>query len=99
MNPSKVIKHWRLVAVTELIAQHLASLKGIVLQAMRRKANSLADHLANHAVDYPDDAQDMWWQDLMLGTLRDQCHVISRQELTVDTIVGTDDSLSLISIS
>ena len=63
-KPDKAIKHWCLAAATELIAQHLASLGGIILQAVRRKANSLADHLANYAVDNPTNALDTYWMDL-----------------------------------
>ena len=33
-QPSKAIKHWRLAAVTETIAQHLTSLNGIILQSV-----------------------------------------------------------------
>lgn len=54
--PSK--KNCRLDKVTELIAEHLSCLDGIILQEVRRKANIVADHLANYGIDnhstYPD---------------------------------------------
>jgi len=44
---SKVTKHWRLPKVTELIAEYLSCLDGIILQEVRRKENIVTNHLAN----------------------------------------------------
>ena len=70
MKLSKAVKHWRLVAVTEIMAQHLASLSSIILQAVRRKANALADCLANYVVDHPREIIDTCWQDITSNDLQ-----------------------------
>ena len=93
-QPAKAIKHWRLAAVTERIAQHLPSLSGIILQSMRRQANSLADHIANYAVDNPTLAWDTCWQELMDDKLRDQCSAISKKDLNEDDSVGRTEGQS-----
>eukprot|EP00253_Pinus_taeda_P007373 PITA_07373 len=43
----KATRHWRLAKVTENIAQLIGEMKGLVFQTVRRKANGLADYLAN----------------------------------------------------
>ena len=68
--------------VTELIADHLTSLNNIILQVVRQKANALADNLANHAMDHPREIIDTCWQDITNDDLRNQCALISRQDLT-----------------
>ena len=74
--------------VTEMISQHLTSLSGIILQSVRRQANSLADHLENYAVDNPTNARDTCWHELTNEQLRDQCYTISRQDLNAGDSVG-----------
>ena len=81
-QPKKAIKHWRLAAVTERIAQHLPFLSGIILQSVRRQENSLGDLIANYAVDNPTLAWDTCWHELWDDKLRDQCSAISRKDLT-----------------
>ena len=78
----KVSKHWHLAMVTGLIAQHLNSLTGVVLHAIRRKANTLVDALANHAVDHLNDAIDICWNEVTFPNLRDEFLCISRSDLS-----------------
>eukprot|EP00253_Pinus_taeda_P019962 PITA_19962 len=51
IRANKVIKHWRLAKVTENIEELLRGLQGTVFQAIRRRANKVADYLANCGVD------------------------------------------------
>lgn len=81
-RPEKVTKHWRLAMITTLIVKHLSSLSSIVPQAVRWKANVLVDCLANHAVDHPMEISETFWQDVTEDELRNQCTLISRQDLT-----------------
>jgi len=78
---SKVTQHWRLAKVTENIAEHLGWLKGLVFQAVRRKANAAADHLVNFGIENPTSILDSFWQDVICSELRNKFTLLSRQDL------------------
>jgi len=78
---SKVTQHWRLAKVTESIADYLGWLKGLVFQAVRRKANTIADHLANVSIENPTTIWDNCWQDVSCPDLKKNCTLLSRQDL------------------
>lgn len=48
----KVTRHWRLAKVIDNIAKLLGEMRGLTLQAVRQKANAVADHLANHGIEH-----------------------------------------------
>ena len=50
MTPGKVSKHWRLLQVFQRIHSHLRTLRTVSFVHVRRKANMLADRLANEGV-------------------------------------------------
>ena len=80
-NVSKVIKQWRLSKVTENIAELLNGMRGIVFQLVRRKANSLADHLANWGVDNPNFVWDRCWQEVDCPMLKASCTQLAAKDL------------------
>ena len=82
MKAKKVSKHWRLAMVTCRIAQHLNALTSVVLHAIQRQANALADVLANHAVDHPTHTIDTCWHEVTCPDLKDDCVRISRSDLS-----------------
>ena len=48
--PVKVLKHWRLSQVFQCIHSHLQTLRTVSFIHVQRKANMLADRLANEGV-------------------------------------------------
>lgn len=78
---SKVTKHWRLAMVTESIGKLLGGMKGLIFQAIRRNANSIADHLANYGIDHPNDMLDNYWHQVELHQLKGKCLQLSRADL------------------
>eukprot|EP00253_Pinus_taeda_P026308 PITA_26308 len=66
----RVMKHWRLAQTIENIAILLRKMKGLTFQAIRRKGNAVADHLANVGIENPDDPKDSWWEDIMCPDLK-----------------------------
>eukprot|EP00253_Pinus_taeda_P028075 PITA_28075 len=77
---SKVNKHWRLAKATESIAELIADLRGIVFQSIRRKANGLADFLANHGADTPHLIMNSCWQDVNFQTLKVTCAQLAEKD-------------------
>eukprot|EP00253_Pinus_taeda_P017898 PITA_17898 len=77
---SKVTKHWRLAKATENIAELIADLRGIVFQSIRRKANGLADFLANHGADTPHLITNSCWQDVDCPTLKMKCAQLAEKD-------------------
>eukprot|EP00253_Pinus_taeda_P012787 PITA_12787 len=77
---SKVTKHWRLAKATESIAELIANLRGIVFQSIRRKANGLADFLANHGADTPHLIMNSCWQDVNCPTLKVTCAQLAKKD-------------------
>lgn len=60
-SPDKVSKHWRLSQVFHRIYTHLQTLKIVSFVHVKRKANMLADRLANEGVTNKErDAQHVW---------------------------------------
>lgn len=80
-KPNKVTHHWRLAKVTERIAEQLGWLKGLVFQAIRRKANTVADHLANVGIEHLTVIWDSCWQDVNCPNLKEDCTRLSRHDL------------------
>jgi len=78
---SKVTRHWRLDKVTDNIAKLLGEMKGLTFQAVRRKANTVADHLANYGIEHPNTMWDSFWQDIDNPELRGKCMQLSRLDL------------------
>eukprot|EP00253_Pinus_taeda_P035656 PITA_35656 len=78
---SKVTKHWRLAKATESIADLLGGLKGIVFQSIRRKANGLADFLANHGADTPQLIINSCWQEVNCPTLKVKCEQLAEKDI------------------
>eukprot|EP00253_Pinus_taeda_P007070 PITA_07070 len=79
-HTSKVTKHWRLAKATESIAELIADLRGIVFQSIRRKANGLADFLANHGADTPHLITNSCWQDVNCPTLKVTCAQLAEKD-------------------
>jgi len=77
----KVMKHWRLAKVTELILEHLSSLDGIILQVVRRMTNAVADCLANYGIDHHITYPDTCWNDVTCRELRDKCLHILKEDI------------------
>eukprot|EP00253_Pinus_taeda_P023451 PITA_23451 len=77
---SKVTKHWRLAKATESIADLLGGLKGTVFQSIRRKANGLADFLANHGADTPHLITNSCWQEVNCPTLKVKCEQLAEKD-------------------
>ena len=74
----KITQHWRLAKVTESIAEHLGRLNGLIFQAIHRKANTIADHLANYGIENPTIIMDNCWQDVTYPEVRNKCTLLSR---------------------
>ena len=81
-KPGKVTKHWRLAKVTELIAEHLSCLDKIILHVVRRKANAVADHLANYGIDSHFTYLDTCWHEVTCNELQRKCTLLSRQYIS-----------------
>lgn len=58
-SPDKVLKHWKLLRVFYRIYSRLRTLKTIRFSHVKRKANMLADRLANEGVTNKD--RDSWY--------------------------------------
>jgi len=69
----KVSKHWRLLQVFHYIQSHLQTLKTISFVHVKRKANMLADRLANEGVTNMDRDSRYAWDLLPLGKLLEDC--------------------------
>ena len=78
---SKVTKHWRLAMVTESIGKLLGKMKGLIFQAVRRQANSVADHLANHGIENPNGMVDNYWHQVESNQLKEWCSHLARIDL------------------
>jgi len=78
---SKVTQHWRLAKVTETIVEHLGHLKGLIFQAVRRKANMVAGHLENYGIENPTSIMDRCWQDVTYPEIRNKCTLLSSQDM------------------
>lgn len=78
---SKVTKHWRLAKVTENFMELLGEMKGLIFQAVRRKANTVVDHLADHGIEHPNTMWDSCWQNIHCPKLKEKCVQLSKQDL------------------
>eukprot|EP00253_Pinus_taeda_P022901 PITA_22901 len=81
-HTSKVTKHWRLAKATESIAKLLVDLRGIFFQSVRRKANGLADFLANHGADTLHLITNSCWQDVACPILKVTCAQLAEKDST-----------------
>jgi len=77
---SRVTKHWRLAMVTENIGKMLGEMKGLIFNSIRRKANAVADHLANHAIDHPTAPLDSCWHEVNIPQLKEECLQLLRTD-------------------
>jgi len=77
----KATRHWRLAKVTKNIAQLIGEMKGLVFQTVRRKANGLADYLANYNIDNQDRGWDSCWQQVDSPSLKERCSQLAREDL------------------
>eukprot|EP00253_Pinus_taeda_P025596 PITA_25596 len=78
---SRVTKHWILTKVTENIVELMVGMNGLVFQAVRRKANGLADYLANYGLDNPDEIWDSCWHQVDCPGLKERCLQLAIQDL------------------
>jgi len=69
----RVSKHWRLIQVYQRIQKHLLSLQTVSFNHVWRKANKLADLLADHGVTNPDCRIEMKWQEMPPSKLKALC--------------------------
>lgn len=78
---SKATKHWRLAKVTENIAELISGLRGLVFQAVRHKANVIADHLANHGIENKNREWDSYWHQVNSLDLKKKCIQLAKQDM------------------
>jgi len=69
----RVSKHWRLIQVYQRIQNHLQGLRTVSFNHVRRKANKLADLLANQGVINSDCRIKMKWQEMPPSRLKAIC--------------------------
>eukprot|EP00253_Pinus_taeda_P010319 PITA_10319 len=81
IKANKAIKHWRLAKVTESIEELLRGLQGTVLHAIRRRANKVADYLANCGVDSQGSGWDSCWEEVNCQSLKDRCAQLAQQDV------------------
>lgn len=79
-SPDKVSKHWKLLQVFHRIHSHLQTLKTIRFIHVRRKANMLADRLANEGVANKDRDSRQAWELLPEGKLREDCFTLATKD-------------------
>jgi len=48
---------------------------------VRRKVNSLADHLENYGIDNQDRGWDSYWQQVNIPGLKEKCIQLAKQDL------------------
>lgn len=78
---SKATRHWRLPKATESIAELIKEMGGLVFQVVRRKANGLADFLANHGADNPTIIMDRCWQEIVCPIIKVTCEQLAEKDL------------------
>eukprot|EP00253_Pinus_taeda_P009771 PITA_09771 len=78
---NKATKHWRLAKVTESIAELMDGMQGLVFHAIRRRANGLADYLANCGVDSQERGWDSCWEEVNCPNLKIRCAQLAQQDL------------------
>lgn len=81
VRANKAIKHWRLAKVTESIEEILRGLQGTVFHAIRRRANKVADYLANCGVDSHGNGWDSCWEEVNCQSLKDRCAQLAQQDM------------------
>ena len=69
-GPEKVTKHWRLTRVLQRIQVHLQELHTLIFIHVRRKANKLADILANQGVSNKDSVILRRWNTMVQSNLK-----------------------------
>jgi len=74
IDPEKVSNHWRLIQVFQRIQGHLQELRTIRFNHVCRKANKLADILANQGVNCKEHTVSLGWQEVPQGSLKILCH-------------------------
>ena len=72
-KPKKASSNWRLIQVFQRIQIHLQRLRTVSFAHVRRKANKLADLLANQGVIYIDNMVVMNWQEVPRNRLKTEC--------------------------
>ena len=77
----KVTPSWRLSAILKDLQGQLCNMKGITFQAVRRKANKLADALENEGIDSNLAEYHSLWHDQEAGELKAKCHNIQQADL------------------
>jgi len=69
----KVSNHWKLIQDFQRIQVYLQNLHTVNFHHVRRKANRLADLLANQGINYIEDKVLMEWKELSQRRLRALC--------------------------
>jgi len=67
--------------VTDNIGKLLGEMKGLIFQAVRRNANSVANHLVNHGIDHPNTVWDSCWPHVDNQQLKGKCLQLSRLDM------------------
>lgn len=80
-SPDKVSKHWKLLQVFYCIYSHLQTLKSVRFSHVKRKANMLADRLANEGVTNRDKDSRYAWHSLPPGKLWEDCLCNATQDM------------------
>lgn len=79
-GPEKVTKQWRLTQVLHRIQAHLQELRTLRFIHVRRKANKLADILANQGVSCKDSAIFKRWNTMAQSNLKKLCHNQAKED-------------------
>jgi hypothetical protein len=83
--PAEVITSWRLAATMEGISTLLPSFSGIQTSHVKRKANQLADQLANEGFKRLNTDLDKAWEETLNNTLKQDCLRINQTNLLHST--------------
>lgn len=78
---SKATRHWRLAKATESIAELIMELRGLTFQTVRRKANGLADHLANIGADNRHIIINRGWHEFDNQIIKETCEQLAATDL------------------
>eukprot|EP00253_Pinus_taeda_P006750 PITA_06750 len=81
IKANKAIKHWRLAKVTESIALLLDGMQGLMFQAIQRRANKVADYLANCGVDSQGSGWDSCWEEVNCPNLKARCTQLAQNNV------------------
>ena len=79
-NIGKVIKHWCLAQILQIIQKHLQTLFTVEFRWVRRSKNALVDRLVNKGVNCDGDLLDNAWTQILVRQLRLDCEHLTTQD-------------------